>query len=166
MIVNLFQSIIKSCEINLTTSTSPMDVVGSFLRELFNQEHMQRCIQPMCYRRGFDSNIIHHVSSKPVNFLHSAFGYSQSQLIRLVLGIYGGPPGTFEVLHCKPLTTEQELKLFMERVAHHPRQYLVLEVNHLPYQLQEVGENNICLMMIYHAKYPLLPRFYCNFFCS
>ena len=130
----------KSLEgkLHLTTSTSPMDVAGLFLEELFNQEHMHSFILPTCCKR----EDTHHISSKPVKILHSAFGYSQSQLIRLILGIYGGPPGAFEVLHCKPSTTEQELKLFMKRIAQHPRQYLVLEVNNLPYQLQEVGKTS------------------------
>ena len=157
----------ESCasKLSLTTSTSPMDVAGSFLKELFNQEHMHNCTLPTCYERDLDSNFVHYISSKPVNILHSAFCYSQTQLIRLILGIYGGPPGTFEVLHCKPSTTEQELKLFMERVAQHPQQYLVLEVNHLPYQLQEVGEPKSdddlsCLSIL------SCPRFYCNFFYS
>ena len=135
----------ESC-VNLTTSTSPMDVAGSFLEELFKQQCINSCLLPTCYERA-------------VNILHRVPSYSQSQLIRLVLSIYGGPPSAFEVLHCKPSTTEQDLKLFMERVAQHPRQYLVLEVNHLPYQLQEVGETNTYMgLSCFNTKYPFLPQ--------
>ena len=141
-----------------------MDVAGSFLEELFKQQCINSCLLPTCYERDSDSNFTHCVNSKAVNILHCAPNYSQSQLIRLVLGIYGGPPSAFEFLHCKPSTTEQELKLFMERVVQHPRQYLVLEVNHLPHQLQEVGETNT---EVYHAVIHSIlscPRFYCSFF--
>jgi hypothetical protein len=54
--------------------------------------------------------------------------------------VFGGVPEPFEVFHCRPTVTEEELRLFLnpKRATKHPFQYLILEVNKLPYQLQEV----------------------------
>ena len=78
------------------------------------------------------------LSTEPTQMLHYCPGYSQAQLIRLIVSIYNGVPEAFEVLHCHPSSTEEEVGLFMERVAKHPLQYLVLEINRLPFKLQEV----------------------------
>ncbi len=149
----------KFC-VKITTSALPMDVAGSFLEELFKQQHISSCLLPKYYQRNSDSEFTRHFSSKAVNTLHCTPNYSQSQLIRLVLGIYGRPPSAFEVFHCKPSTTEQELKLFVERVAQHPQQYIVLEVNHLPCQLQEVSKTNLD---VYHSV--TLCILFCSMFC-
>ena len=79
--------------------------------------------------------------------LHYAPGYTQSQLLRLVTEIYDGVPESFEVFYCHPLTTQEELKMFMERVKYHPLPYLVLQVNKLPFNLQEVCKmyHSVCL---------------------
>ena len=130
----------------MSTQQSPMDVVGLFLNQVFTSKE----ISPLPTR------LLHSRSSSPsshlTNILHSAPGFTQSQLIRLILQIYGGPPEVFEVLHCKPATTEQELKIFMRRVTQtlkQPRQYLVLEVNQLPYNLQEVVFGFIVLFLFW-----------------
>ena len=70
--------------------------------------------------------------------LHYTPGYSQSQIICLITDLYKGVPECFEVFHCRPSTTKEELHLFMERIKHHPLPYLVLEVNKLSFSLQEV----------------------------
>ena len=61
--------------------------------------------------------------------------------MRLIISIYGGVPEAFEVFHCRPTTTEEELRLFLNprRATKKPFQYMILEVNRLPYPLQEVG---------------------------
>ncbi len=70
----------------------------------------------------------------------SVLGFTQSQLLRLIISIYGGVPEAFEVYHCRSTSTEEELRLFMnpKRATKRPFQYLILEVNKLPYRLQEV----------------------------
>lgn len=122
---------------------APMNVVGSFLNSLFqvlNREASHSL--PMRYSHDFSQPTSSQTfSPQPEEkfVLHSALNFTQGELIGLVLRIYGGPPEPFEVLHCNNFTTEEEVKLFMKRIYHHPRQYLVLEFNHLPFQLQEVA---------------------------
>ena len=128
---------------------SPMEVVGSFLSnvfQLYNRESPHSL--PKRYRDDlsqFSSSQMTPLSPQHeeefVNVLHIALDFTHSELVGLVLRIYGGPPEPFEILHCKSSTTEEDVKLFMKRVHRHPRQYLVLEVNHLPFQLQEVETN-------------------------
>jgi hypothetical protein len=70
--------------------------------------------------------------------LHFCPGYTQDGLIRVIIGLYSGVPESFEVFRCRCNTTEGELNLFLKRAAKFPTQYLILEVNKLPYKLQEV----------------------------
>ena len=116
-----------------------MDVVGSFLHHLFSLEDAKHWLLPICSSSRYSETIQSSASSSQlVSVLHCATDYTQSMLIRLVLEIYSGPPEAFEIFHCKPETSEQEVKLFMKRMSHYPRQYLILEINRLPYQRQEV----------------------------
>ena len=128
---------------------SPMEVVGSFLSnvfQIFNRGSLHSL--PKRYRDDlsqFSSSQTTPLSPQHeeelLNVLHIALDFTHSELVGLVLRIYGGPPEPFEILHCKSSTTEEDVKLFMKRVHQHPRQYLVLEINHLPFQLQEVDSN-------------------------
>ena len=110
---------------------SPLDVVGSFLTKVlrFDGDILHKSLLPKRYTAHSD---------EPSNRLYSTPNFNQSQLVQLIIQIYDGPPEPYEVFHCLPTTNEQVLKLFMKRVVKHPRQYLVLEVNRLPYLLQEV----------------------------
>ena len=112
-----------------------MEIVGSFLDHwhLFDQVEVKKWSLPVRYNKKYAS------LSQANNVLYNATGYTESELVGLILGLYGGPPETFEFLHCKPTTTEQELRLLMKRAVQHPRLYLLAEVNNLPYQLQEVN---------------------------
>ena len=126
---------------------SPMEAVGSFLTNLFQVLNRQTFSQlPKRYNDDLaefshspTTPLSPHPEEEFVNVLHSALGFTQGELIGLILRIYGGPPEPFELLHCTGSTTEDDVKLFMKRIHQHSRQYLVLEVNHLPFQLQEVG---------------------------
>ena len=145
----LFQHTVQVARWNpLGDNASPMKVVGSFLSNMFhifNGESSHSL--PKRYRDDlsqFSSSQTTPLSpyeEELVNVLHIALGFTHSELVGLVLRIYGGPPEPFEILHCKSSTTEEDVKLFMKRVNRHPRQYLVLEVNHLSFQLQEVETN-------------------------
>ena len=106
-----------------------MCVVGTFLGMVFNNHSLpKRC----------GENVSRHSSSDPTQLLHYCPRYSQLQLICLIISIYNGVPEAFEVFHCHPSSTEEEICLFLKRVAKHPLQYLILEVNLLPFRLQEV----------------------------
>ena len=106
-----------------------MRVVGTFLGMVFNNHSLpKRC----------GENVSRHSSSDPTQLLHYCPRYSQLQLICLIISIYDGVPEAFEVFHCHPSSTEEEIRLFLKRVAKHPLQYLILEVNLLPFRLQEV----------------------------
>ena len=126
---------------------TPMHVVGAFLSALYDNFELsthsltlKRCRTPSMASKA--------LSNQSTHILHSCQGFSQSQLIRLIISVYGGVPEPFEVLHCQPSTTEEELRLFLspKRATKRPFQYLILEVNNLPYQLQEVTNCYICLL--------------------
>ena len=64
---------------------------------------------------------------------------SQDELIRLILGECRGIPEYYDILFCTEDSTEEEIQSFMKRVeVSSQRHMLILEVNNLPYSLQEV----------------------------
>jgi len=67
----------------------------------------------------------------------------------MIITIYNGILQPFEFFHCFPDTSEEELHLFMKRAARHPHQYLLLEVNNLPFKLQEVYTHLISYFLPY-----------------
>ena len=113
-----------------------MLVVGHFLSTLF-EEHLlpQRSAGGSHRRRSISRSGITTDSNQ---LLHSCAGYNQKELVRLIVSIYHGVPESFEVFHCRPTSTEEELSLFLKRAQKYPLEYLVLEVNRLPFKLQEV----------------------------
>ena len=119
-----------------------MHVVGAFLSELFKTVGVMA--QSPMRRRPADGGPPHHTTA---HILHSCCSFSQNQLVRLIISIFGGIPEPFEVFRCHPTTTEEELRLFLnpKRPTRHPFQYLILEVNSLQYQLQEVGRFSFML---------------------
>lgn len=136
----------------LTNLTSPMEVVGKFMDMLFKDDHSlpQRClVKPSlsCHIRS--------TTSHSVQLLYSCPTHSQLDLICLILNIFSGIPEAYQVLHCKASTTEEELSRFLQRVEKHRAHYLVLDVNRLPFKLQEVSE----VIGIFHLSYSLcLPQ--------
>jgi len=129
------------------SGNTPMHLVGSFLAALFrNFELSSHSLK----RRRPSTLISRSSSSQSTHFLHSCQGFTQSQLLRLIISIYGGVPEVFEVFHCRQNTTEEDLKLFLnpKRATKRPFQYLILEVNRLPYQLQEVCDTVLMLVSL------------------
>ena len=119
----------------MESGNAPMHVVGEFLGMIFNNHSLpKRCSEIL----SWPLSISRHSSSEPTQLLHYCPGYSQAQLIRLIISIYDGVPEAFEVFRCRPSSTEEELGLFLKLVTKHPLQYLILEVNQLPFKLQEV----------------------------
>ena len=111
-----------------------MQVVGEFLCMVFSNHSLpNHCGEVLSQPRS-----ISQLSLPEPTQLHYCPGYTQAQLICLIVSIYNGVPKSFEVFRCQPSSTKEELSLFLKRVAKHPLQYLVLEVNRLTFELQEV----------------------------
>lgn len=102
--------------------------MGTFLGIVFNNHSLPK-------RRG---ETVSQYYPPDLTLLHYCPGYSQAQLICRIVSIYGGVPEAFEVFHCHLSSTEEELSLFLKRISKHPLNYLILEVNRLPFRLQEV----------------------------
>ena len=113
-----------------------MEIVGGFLGDLLHTHTPPRRSTKAVSQ---PSSVMQFPGMPDANqFLHHAPKYTQSQLVRLIVNIYGGVPESFEVFHCRPSSTQEELSLFLERVERKPLRYLILEVNKLPFGLQEV----------------------------
>ena len=145
------QELLATKQVQLKSPTdTPMHTVGAFLSSLFKNfelsSHSLKRRRPSVPSRTNPSQSTH--------ILHSCKGYSQGQLLRLIISIYGGVPEAFEVFHCRATTTEEELRLFLNprRATKRPFQYLILEVNRLPYQLQEVCINYLRLQSHRHLR--------------
>lgn len=120
-----------------------MHIVGAFLSALYG--NFELSTHSLTLKRCRTSSMASKaLANQSTHILHSCQGFSQSQLIRLIISVYGGVPEPFEVLHCRSSTTEEELRLFLspKRATKRPFQYLLLEVNKLSYQLQEVMKLN------------------------
>lgn len=122
----------------------PVKIVGAFLNFLFEDHSLpHRCCRssassPLLRPRSLTGSL--SFVQEFVQLLHFCPGYTQDRLIRVIVGLYSGVPESFEVFHCRSNTTEEELNLFLKRAAKFPLQYLILEVNKLPYKLQEVRD--------------------------
>ena len=117
----------------------PVKIVGTFLNSLFEDHSLpHRChpSSPLLRPRSITGSL--SLVQEFTQLLHFCPGYTQDGLIRVIVGLYSGVPESFEVFHCRSNTTEGELNLFLKRAAKFPLQYLILEVNKLPYKLQEV----------------------------
>ena len=111
-----------------------MHVVGEFLEVVISKHSLPKrsgdgLSQPWSISR---------LSSPEPTQLHYCWRQTQAQLLQLIVNIYNGVPEAFEVFRCHPSSTKEELSLFLKRVAKHPLQYLILEVNLLPFKLQKV----------------------------
>jgi hypothetical protein len=115
-------------------SHNAMERVGGFLKNVLESE--------MLPRRSITVDDDNFTAKQQgmcgtVQLLHHAPNYRQSQLVRLIVSIYNGVPESFEVFHCRSSSTKEQLCLFLDRINKHPLKYLVLEVNMLPFRLQE-----------------------------
>jgi hypothetical protein len=111
------------------SASSPMLVVGHFLDVLFKDHTLPK------------SSLMMSTSSITTDFgqpLYSCPAYSQLDFIHLILNIFSSVPKAYQVLHCKATTTEEDLSRFLKRVEKHHDQYLMLNVNKLPFKQQEV----------------------------
>ena len=113
----------------LMLKRSAVETVGLLLTHLYESEmkhlaihHSRPCLKQVGKRA----------------YIHTGLGYSQDKLIRLTLQVFNGVPDPLSMLHCHVMTTEGDLRTFMERAQKYPHDYMVLEVNRLSYHLQEV----------------------------
>ena len=119
-----------------------MEVVGSFLNQLFRLHGNSSSIPQRSVR--IHSSPVHYQQDK----LYSVPGFTQEDLILLILNIYRQPPATYTVFHCHSSTTEQDLKRFTERIIQHQNcHYTMLEINKLPHHLQEVWTFKVLVCM-------------------
>ena len=105
-----------------------METVGEFLDIILeNFKTPQRCAKMITPPPYGHNMVLHHTPN-----------YRQLQLVQLIISIYNGLPESFQVFHCHSNSTQEELNLFLQRIEMVPLTYLILEVNTLPYALQEV----------------------------
>lgn len=135
-----------------------MSVVGKFLNVLFKDHTLpRRCL----FEDSLTSPQYPHVTSDFAQPLYSCPAHSQLDFLRLILKIFSGIPEAYQVLHCKASTTEEELNKFLKRVENHYSHYLMLDVNRLPFKLQEVSGNSaICICMEAITEVPFILNSY------
>ena len=105
---------------------APVEIVGSFLHELFLDHSLHQV------------SLQGHMHSHR-QILHCCHHFSLSELIQQIIGIYHPDiPKVFQIFRCQKITTEEELKLLFERAKNFPLKYVVFDVNKLSYKLQEV----------------------------
>ena len=114
-----------------------MYIVGKFLKALF-QEH-QLPSHPVILADNVNFRTTIPLTHEPNSILHYCPGYTQCQLMQTVVGMFSVIPEAFQVLHCHVSTSEEELSLFLKRAASHFLHSIVLEVNRLPFKIQEVS---------------------------
>ena len=122
----------------------PMQIVGQFLDALFNDKQNQlpkRSSSTTLVPHRLFSHLLLYDVTHPLHFCPH---YNQSQLIQTVVGICCGVPEAFEVFRCQSSTKMGQLSLFLERAARHSLRSIVLEVNKLPFKLQEVLNTHFC----------------------
>ena len=118
---------------------SPMRVVGMFLSVLLQNHALpRRCSVSKDKTLSFPRHIrnFSNYLAQPLYFCPT---YSQTDFLCLILNLFNGIPESYQVLRCQATTTEEELGLFLKRVEQHMAHYLMLDVNRLPFKLQEVS---------------------------
>ena len=137
---------------------SPMLIVGMFLSVLLLSHTLpRRCsvnkdkalsLPGHGHIRNFSSYL-----AQPLYFCPT---YSQTDFLCLILNLFNGIPESYQVLRCQATTTEEELGLFLKRVERHKDHYLMLDVNRLPFNLQEVHWVQHCSPVITSMLYVCL----------
>jgi len=118
-----------------------MLIVGQFLHHLF-QNHTLPCLSPRSVRetisiaRPRSATKTKMTSHQPLFFCPA---YSHATHLCLMLEVFSGIPEPYQLLRCQASTSEEELELFVKRAQNEINHYLVLDVNKLPFKLQEVG---------------------------
>ena len=114
-----------------------MYTVGKFLEALFKKHHLPS--HPVIPTDSEHFSRTMRVTHEPNNILHYCPSYTQCQLMQTVVGMFSVIPEAFQVLHCHASMSEEELSLFLSRAAKYLLHSIVLEVNRLPFKIQEVS---------------------------
>ena len=116
---------------------SPMVVVGKFLDMLLQDHTFPQCSASFTHDTLTFSRhrSIRNLYAQP---LYSCPTYSHANLLCLILEVFSCIPESYQLLRCHGSTTEEELGLFLKRASTQPSHYLMLDVNKLPFKLQEV----------------------------
>ena len=119
-----------------------LSICGTFLDKLLKHSKIVD-YSPQKYddqnRLVYPARIRRSLLHSTVEVLHSAPGFSQGELISVIVNIYDGRlPQPYEFFRCHENTSLHESKLFLTRAVNHPLIFVILEVNLLPIQLQEV----------------------------
>lgn len=122
----------------------PLRICGTFLDELFKRSDLVHYSPQkysdkdrLTYHERSRHSSLHSIHS--IEVLHSAPGFSQGELMSVIVSIYDGRlPQPYEFFRCCESTTTHELKCFLTRAINHPLTFMILGVNHLPINLQEV----------------------------
>ena len=136
--VMILQTLLNQCQHEQT----PMLTISMFLSALLLNHSLPTRIKP-AQRLMTRVTGLMPVSLECSQVLHSCPGFTQNKLIPMILSIFDGAPEPFQIFRCQPLSTLEELDLFLQRAAKFPITHLILEVNKLPFQLQEVNLRDI-----------------------
>lgn len=124
-------------EIKSTDSAySPISLVGKFLDILFNDHDLPLRFSPVEAQSLTDNKLLTRAFVQP---LYSCPTYLHGDIVCLILNIFSGIPESHQVMRCQATTKEDELSLFLKRITQHPAHYLMLDINKLPFKLQEVS---------------------------
>eukprot|EP00731_Ephydatia_muelleri_P026783 Em0018g883a len=135
---NKVETLLNQCQHEQT----PMLTISMFLSALLLNHSLPTRIKP-AQRLMTRVTGLMPVSLECSQVLHSCPGFTQNKLIPMILSIFDGVPEPFQIFRCQPLSTLEELDLFLQRAAKFPITHLILEVNKLPFQLQEVNLRDI-----------------------
>ena len=125
--------------------SSPMQQVGQFLTILLQDNTL--CTRQ--FPKGDMLSLPQHHHSVTTFFTQPLYlcpNYSQTDLQYLILSIFSGTPEAWQMLRCHSTTTEEELILFLKRAEKHHTHYLLLDVNKLPFKLQEVCDRELRIL--------------------
>lgn len=130
----VFQTILNENRHNITTCLqTPILAVSMLLSALLQNHSLPTRIKPVVKKLARTS-----VSPEESHVLHSCPGFTQKELILVILRIFGGVPEPFQIFRCQPSSTQEEISLFLQRSIKFPIPHLIIEVNKLPFHLQEV----------------------------
>ena len=138
----ILQTLLNQCQHKLMKCQTPMHAISMFLSALLLNHSLPTRI-PMT-----------SVAAQIV--VHSCPGFTQTELIPIILSIFNGVPEPFQIFRCQSSSTQVELDLFLRRAATFPIPHLILEVNRLPFQLQEVSLCDVtcCVVFAFHSSVP------------
>lgn len=114
-----------------------------------------KCLSDNCLKQGLEMTLSTHSTNLPISkgstlnksilTLHSVHKLIPMEILRLVFTIFECVPYSFQLFHCSPNTTEQQLELFFNGlVLWENFRYLIIGVDELSNELQEVAIRVYC----------------------